>query len=90
MDTKIKPGTPFRSAMLMTAALSALATRMRGMSLQLAINALGPYKGRGKGRGKYSGRKQPNGSGRVYESNGVRERARRVRQIEKGMLQCTA
>ena len=90
MDTKIKPGTPFRSAMLMTAAISALAARMQGMSLQLAINALGPYKGRGKGRGIYSGRKQPNGSGRVYESNGVRECARRVRQIEKGMLQCTA
>ena len=90
MDTKIEPGTPFRSAMLMTAAISALATSMRGMSLQLAINALGPYKGRGKGRGKYSGKKQPNGSGRVYESNGVRECARRVRQIEKGMLQCTA
>lgn len=83
MDTKIKPGTPFRSAMLMTAAISALATSMRGMSLQLAINALDPYKGRGKGRGKYSGKKQPNGSGRVYESNGVR-------QIEKGILQCTA
>ena len=90
MDTKTKPGTPFRSAMLMTAALSALAARMRGMPLQLAINALGPYKGRGKGRGIYSGRKQPNGSGRVYESNGVRECARRVRQIEKGMLKCTA
>ena len=87
MDTKIKPGTPFRSALLMTAAISALATSMRGMSL---INALGPYAGRGKGRGKYSGKKQPNGSGRVYESNGIRECARRVRQIEKGMLQCTA
>ena len=86
MDTKIKPGTPFRSAMLMTAAISALATSMRGTSLQLAINSLGPY----KGRGKYSGKKRPNGSGRVYESNGVRECARRVRQIEKGMLQCTA
>ena len=79
MDTKIKPGTPFRSAMLMTAALSALAASMWGMSLQLAINALDPY----KGRGKYSGKKQPNKHGRVYESNGVR-------QIEKGMLQCTA
>ena len=90
MDTKIKPGTPFRSALLMTAAISALAASMQGMSLQLAINALDPYKGRGKGRGKYSGKKQPNGSGRVYESNGVRECARRVRQIEKGMLQCTA
>ena len=86
MDTKIKPGTPFRNAKLMTAAISALAASMRGMSLQLAINALGPYAGRGKGRGK----KQPNGSGRVYESNGIRECARRVRQIEKGMLQCTA
>ena len=42
MDTKIKPGTPFRSALLMTAAISALAASMRGMSLQLAINALGP------------------------------------------------
>ena len=90
MDTKIKPGTPFRSAMLMTAALSALATSMRGMPLQLAINALGPYAGRGKGRGIYSGRKQPNKPGRAYESSGVRECARRVRQIEKGMLQCTA
>ena len=90
MDTKIKSGTPFRSALLMTAAISALAASMQGMSLQLAINALGPYKGRGKGRGKYSGKKQPNGSGRVYESNGIRECARRVRQIEKGMLQCTA
>ena len=29
-------------------------------------------------------------SGRVYESNGVRECARRVRQIEKGTLKCTA
>ena len=76
MDTKIKPGTPFRNAMLMTAAISAPAASMLGMSLQLAINALGPYAGRGKGR--------------VYESNGVRERARRVRQIEKGMLKCTA
>ena len=90
MDTKIKAGTPFRNAMLMSAALSALAARMRGMSLQLTINALGPYKGRGKGRGIYSGRKQPNKSGRAYKSNGVRECARRVRQIEKGMLQCTA
>ena len=90
MDTKIKPGTPFRSALLMMAAISALATSMQGVPLQLAINALGPYAGRGKGRGIYSGKKQPNKSGRAYESNGVRERARRVRQIEKGMLQCTA
>ena len=76
MDTKIKPGTPFRSALLMMAAISALATSMRGTPLQMAIDALGPYAGRGKGR--------------VYESNGIRECARRVRQIEKGMLQCTA
>ena len=83
MDTKIKPGTPFRSAMPMTAALSALAARMQGMSLQLAINALGPYESHGKGRGIYSGRKQPNKPCSAYESSGVR-------QIEKGMLKCTA
>ena len=90
MDTQVKPGTPFRKALLMHGILTQLAARFKGLALQQAVGALGAYEGRGKGRGKYSGKKQPNGSGRVYESNGVRERARRVRQIEKGMLKCTA
>ena len=90
MDTKIKPGTPFRSAMLMHGILVRLATEFKGLALQQAVSALGAYEGRGKGRGKYSGKKPGNRTGRTYTSNGVRERARRVRQIEKGMLQCTA
>ena len=72
MDTQVKPGTPFRKALLMHGILTQLAARFKGLALQQAVGALGAYEGRGK--------KQPNGSGR----------ARRVRQIEKGMLKCTA
>ena len=90
MDTQIKPGTPFRKALLMHTILAGLAAQFKGLALQQAVSALGAYEGRGKGRSKYSGKKRGNSSGRTYASNGIRECARRVRQIEKGMLTCTA
>ena len=90
MDTQVKPGTPFRKALLLNNVISLLAAQFKGLALQQAVSALGAYEGRGKGRGKYSGKKPGNRTGRTYVSNGVRECARRVRQIEKGMLQCTA
>ena len=90
MDTQIKTGTPFRRALLMHGILMQLTQQFEGLALQQAIAALGAYEGRGKGRGKYSGKKPGNRTGRTYVSNGVRECARRVRQIEKGMLTCTA
>lgn len=83
MDTQIKPGTPFRRALLMYSVLTSLATQFKGLALQQAVGAVGAYEGRGKGRGKYSGKKPGNKTGRTYASNGVRECARRVRQIEK-------
>lgn len=90
MDTQVKPGTPFRKALLIHGILTQLAAQFKGLALQQAVGALGAYEGRGKGRGKYSGKKPGNRTGRTYTSNGVRECARRVRQIEKGMLQCSA
>lgn len=90
MDTQVKPGTPFRKALLMHGILMQLAARFKGLALQQAVGALGAYEGRGKGRGKHSGKKPGNRTGRTYASNGARECARRVRQIEKGMLSCTA
>ena len=90
MDQAIKSGTPFRRAMLMMGVLSQLATRFSGLALQQAVLGLGAYESRGKGRGRYSGRKPGNYSGKTYQPNGARECARRVRQIEKGMLQCSA
>lgn len=90
MDTQVKPGTPFRKAMLMHGILTQLAAQFKGLALQQAVGALGAYEGRGKGRGKYSGKKPGNRTGRTYTSNGVRGCARRVCQIEKGMLQCSA
>ena len=90
MDQTIKAGTPFRQALLMHGILMRLATQFQGLALQQAVSALGAYEGRGKGRGKYSGKKPGNRSGKTYAANGARECARRVRQIEKGMLACTA
>lgn len=90
MDQMIKAGTPFRQALLMHGILTQLATQFKGLALQQVVSALGAYEGRGKGRGKYSGKKPGNRSGKLYAANGARECARRVRQIEKGMLSCTA
>lgn len=90
MDQIIKAGTPFRQALLMHGILMQLATQFKGLALQQVVSALGAYEGRGKGRGKYSGKKPGNHTGKTYATNGARKCARRVRQIEKGMLQCSA
>lgn len=90
MEQTIRAGTPFRRAMLMSGILASLAEQFKGLALQQAVGALGAYEGRGKGRGKYSGKKPGNSSGKTYAPNGARECARRVRQMEKGMLSCTA
>lgn len=66
------------------AAVSALIAK--GESMQTALAAIGPYTSRGKGLGKYSGKKRGNRSGRVYAANGQRECARRVRQLASGQL----
>ena len=81
---------PFARSLAMSSVIAVLRQSIWGSDLNQAIAALGPYKSRGKGRGKYSGKKPGNRTGRTYTSNGVRECARRVRQIEKGMLSCTA
>lgn len=79
------PNQPFRRANLMMAAISALLSQ--GMSLQMAADKVGPYQSRGKGKGKYSGKKPGNHSGRTYAANGKKECARRLRQMELGRLQ---
>ena len=80
----MKQNTPFLRANLFIAAVSALLTK--GVGMQAAISAVGPYRSRGHGQGKYSGKKRGNRSGRVYAANGKRECARRVRQLASGQL----
>ena len=41
MDTQVKPGTPFRKALLMHGILTQLAARFKGLALQQAVGALG-------------------------------------------------
>ena len=80
----MKQNTPFFRANLFIAAISALLTK--GVDMQSAIATVGPYRSRGHGQGKYSGKKRGNKSGRVYAANGPRECARRVRQMANNQL----
>lgn len=78
----------FARARAMMAAISALlAQGLKGFELQQQINALGPYRSRGKGRGKaFDRQRHGNSTGKTYPMNGAREVARRQRQIAAGIL----
>ena len=81
----MKQSTPFRRANLFIAAISALLTK--GVDMQSAISTVGHYRSRGHGKGKYSGKKPGNKSGRTYAANGKKECARRLRQMANNQLQ---
>ena len=85
MDQQVKAGTPFRRALIFHGLMAALATKFNGLVLTQAIQALGPYEGRGKGRGK-PGKNYFTSNSKYAPHQGVAERAHRVRQIERGML----
>jgi hypothetical protein len=51
-----------------------------------ALNSIGPYVSRGKGKDRRSGKKPGNRTGKTYQMNGAREVARRLRQIKAGQL----
>lgn len=90
MDQQVRPGAPFRNAILMHTVIAGLMQKFSGTSLMQMLQALGPYESRGKGRGTYPGKKPGNRTGKLYAPNGARECERRRRQIAKGMLKCTA
>ena len=90
MDPK---GTPFRRAFAMMAALASI-NNLPFHLRQAALGDLGPYRSRGKGRGKFSGRfdahrmarhsgqrDMPNGQQWPQSGCGKRETARRRRQM---------
>ena len=83
---------PFKRALLMAQAISAILQNFRGHEVQFMLNQLGPYESRGKGRGVYSGRKKTATSSGKYARvfNGARECARRMRQIERGIIAVSA
>lgn len=83
--------TPFARSLALIQALASLA----GGARQSMFDALGGYTSRGHGQGKISGKKKGN-EGTPWkarlngQTNGKREIARRLRQIEKGMLHVSA
>lgn len=80
---------PFARAILMIQALAAVSSRRFTPEQFLLANT--PYRSRGKGRGGHSGKKwggyPTNWLGR---GTGIREAARRRRQIAAGTLQVSA
>ena len=82
---------PFGRALIMMRAITA-ALALPLAAQKLALMNLGDYKSRGHGRGIYSGRKKGNWSSGKYVgvSNGRRECARRVRQIQRGIIAVSA
>jgi len=70
--------SPFSRSRALFAAIAAVIASGK----MLDPHAFG-YSSRGHGRNVYSGKKRGNESGRTYPTNGDRECARRVRQMEK-------
>lgn len=68
----MKHATPFKAAELFAHALAAIASAYRPGSVAYgtAVNALGPYKGRGKGRTRNHDR----GGSRAYQRAAVKAR----------------
>lgn len=78
---------PFGRALLMMRAITAALALPLAMQ-QAAMAKIGDYKSRGHGRGVYSGRKKGNQPSGKFDgvSNGQRERERRMRQIQRGII----
>lgn len=77
-------GTPFRRALNMMGLLAALTSV--GAGAAAALQAVGPYVSRGKGRGKYSGKGHGNKAGIYMPHQGSAEKSRRVRQMALGII----
>lgn len=80
---------PFARSLAMSQAIAVLMTKFSGFDLNQAIAALGPYKSRGKGRGKYSGKGRPNPAGKYMPHQGKREMERRALQLAAGRISNT-
>lgn len=53
---------------------------------QVALASIPAHRSRGHGRNKYGGKKRGNRAVKTYVPNGAREVARRLRQINNGVL----
>lgn len=85
----MKAGTPFRAACIAFAAIAAALKIAAPLERRMALAAITPYSGRGKGRGSPSRnwlRPYCNNAGRGRPHQGNSEILRRSRHISLGIL----